>query len=218
MVGIVCRSIGAVDKDGGKFMRVKVNLDIYLPLRQGWVVSLKKGAKTWVSFKYERLPNICYWCGRLDHGDKDCPLWIQSKGSLTAKQRQFSQFLCTSLYINKSIIFVLGFYDNVAITFATSEDRRLGGWEEGGDSDTSLPLVNPNPVMEMDTHEEVISAKLNAPLRLHFLILCIQLVITYFWWQLTLSKRGLMKLFWETTNPKLKEGIMMNHLQVHVVA
>lgn len=32
-----------------------------------------------------------------------------------------------SLYINKSIIFVLGFYDNVAITFATSEDRRLGG-------------------------------------------------------------------------------------------
>lgn len=35
MVGTVCRSIGAVDKDGGKFMRVKVNLDIYLPLRQG---------------------------------------------------------------------------------------------------------------------------------------------------------------------------------------
>ena len=57
------------------------------------------------------------------------PLWIQSKGSLTAKQRQFGQFLRASPYIsfNKPIIFVPGFYDNVASTSKASEDRRRGG-------------------------------------------------------------------------------------------
>lgn len=34
-VGTVCRSIGGVDEDGGRFMRVKVNLDISLPLCRG---------------------------------------------------------------------------------------------------------------------------------------------------------------------------------------
>ena len=45
-VGMVCRFIGEVDKDSGRFMCVKVNLDISLPLCQGQEVSLEKGAKT----------------------------------------------------------------------------------------------------------------------------------------------------------------------------
>lgn len=53
---------------------VKVNLDISLSLCRGRIVSLENGDKIWVSFKYERLPNICYWCGWLDHSDKDCSL------------------------------------------------------------------------------------------------------------------------------------------------
>ena len=34
-------------------------------------MTLENGNKVWVSFKYERLPNICYWCSCLDHDDKD---------------------------------------------------------------------------------------------------------------------------------------------------
>ena len=40
-----------------------------------------------MSFKYERLPNICYWCGRLTHDDRDCDLWIDSEGTLKTEQR-----------------------------------------------------------------------------------------------------------------------------------
>ena len=126
-IGTVCRSIGGVDEEGGRFIRVKVNLDISLPLCQGRVVSLEKGDKIWVSFKYERLPNICNWCRRLDHSDKDCSLWIQSKGTLTAEQRQFGKNLRASPYrsFNKPIVFVTGFYDNVANPSAASEDRLI---------------------------------------------------------------------------------------------
>ena len=49
----------------------KVTLDVSLPLCRGCVVTLENGNKVWVSFKYERLPNICYWCSCLDHDDKD---------------------------------------------------------------------------------------------------------------------------------------------------
>lgn len=30
---------------------------------------------------------ICYWCGRLAHDDKQCKLWIRSRGSLTKEQK-----------------------------------------------------------------------------------------------------------------------------------
>lgn len=39
-----------------------------------------------ISFKDERLPNQCYWCGRFTHDDKECPTWLQSKGSLTMEE------------------------------------------------------------------------------------------------------------------------------------
>lgn len=85
----ICESIGTVhhsdensEGGGGSFMRVRVTLNVYQPLCRGHAIKLEEGSKVWVNFKYERLPNICYWCGCFDHSDKDCDLWIQSKGTL----------------------------------------------------------------------------------------------------------------------------------------
>ena len=60
------------EREGGSFIRVRVRVDITIPLSQGRRVSLGQGKEIWVSFKYERLPNICYWCGCLNHDDRDC--------------------------------------------------------------------------------------------------------------------------------------------------
>ena len=89
IIGEVCRSNGRVEEDGGSFIRIKMTLDIALPLCRGRLVSFGNGKKFWVKFRYERLPNIYYWCGRMNHGDKECKLWIESKGTLTPEQRQF---------------------------------------------------------------------------------------------------------------------------------
>ena len=32
-----------------------------------------EGGKFWVTFKYERLPNFCFLCGKMGHDDKHCP-------------------------------------------------------------------------------------------------------------------------------------------------
>ena len=92
-------------------MRVRVTIDLNLPLCRGRLVSLANGDKVWVYFKYERLPNICYWCGRLDHDDKNCELWIQSKGTLSTNSRQFGAYLRANPYtlVGKDVIYVPGF-------------------------------------------------------------------------------------------------------------
>ena len=59
----------------GNFIRVRVNVDITKPLCRGQKLGLSNGEESWVSFKYERLPNLCYWCRHLTHHDKECSLW-----------------------------------------------------------------------------------------------------------------------------------------------
>ena len=74
VLGKVIHSIDPYETDGGNFMKVRVIMDISLPLCRGLVIALANGEKIWVSFKYECLPNIWYWCGCFDHDDKDCGL------------------------------------------------------------------------------------------------------------------------------------------------
>ena len=57
-------------------------MDISLPFCGGRVLSIENGEEHWVTFKYERLPNLCYWCGCLDHSDKVCDRWLESEGTL----------------------------------------------------------------------------------------------------------------------------------------
>ena len=56
-------------------------------------MSLGKGKELWVSFKYESLPNICYWCECLNHDDRDCEVWLESEGSLKVEDQQFGPWL-----------------------------------------------------------------------------------------------------------------------------
>jgi len=64
-------------------------------------------------FKYERLPSIYYWCGHLDHNNKDYKLWIQSNGTLTSEQQQFGPNLKAPPYrsIGRDVIYVPGYYE-----------------------------------------------------------------------------------------------------------
>lgn len=78
---------------GGTFICVRVRIDTTRPLCRGRRVSFEEGSERWVSFQYERLPNICFWYGMLSHDDKECDIWLKSKGSLTADQQQFGNWL-----------------------------------------------------------------------------------------------------------------------------
>lgn len=102
-------------------------MDFSQPLCRGRVVSLEEGGRVWVSFKYERLPNICYWCGRLYHDDKDCPLWIKSKGSFRRQDKQFGSFMrATQIAISKKkkkkVVHVSGFFEDRESHYSATRD------------------------------------------------------------------------------------------------
>lgn len=62
-------------------MRIRTTIDITQPLCRGRRIMFDEDSESWVTFQYERLPNMCFWCGRLTHTDKDCELWLKSKGT-----------------------------------------------------------------------------------------------------------------------------------------
>ena len=46
---------------GGHFIRIQVSIDLSLSLCRGRLVFVGEGGKqVWISFKHERLPNMCY--------------------------------------------------------------------------------------------------------------------------------------------------------------
>ncbi|TXG69259.1 hypothetical protein EZV62_004194 [Acer yangbiense] len=57
----------------GKFLRVKVRIDISRPLKRWLRLSLdKSGNVVVVGLKYERMPEFCFACGRVGHGINEC--------------------------------------------------------------------------------------------------------------------------------------------------
>nr|POF06717.1 uncharacterized protein CFP56_47089 [Quercus suber] len=56
--------------DQARYMRVRTELPLNKPLRRGGYLMGMEGAKLWVTFKYERLPTVCYICGKLGRDDR----------------------------------------------------------------------------------------------------------------------------------------------------
>lgn len=46
--------------EGCDFLKVRIGVDVSKTLCQGRKITLRSGKESWVSFKYERLSNICY--------------------------------------------------------------------------------------------------------------------------------------------------------------
>ena len=61
--GTVNRGVDDLVMEGDQFVRIRVTLNISKPLCRGKVITLDGGKDLWIPFKYERLPNLCYWWG-----------------------------------------------------------------------------------------------------------------------------------------------------------
>ena len=58
IVGEVQKSAKAVNEEGDYFVRVRVKVDITMPLCRGRIITLENDEKKWVQFKYERKSSI----------------------------------------------------------------------------------------------------------------------------------------------------------------
>ncbi|GMY19573.1 hypothetical protein FCV25MIE_14812 [Fagus crenata] len=56
----------------GRFLRIRVELDVTKPLLRGKILEGDDGKPFWVDFRYEHLPIFCYRCGRIGHSGNEC--------------------------------------------------------------------------------------------------------------------------------------------------
>ncbi|CAL9016473.1 unnamed protein product [Prunus brigantina] len=60
------------EKGSRGFLRMRVLVDSNNPLPQGFWLPRAEGQSTWVEFKYERLSDFCFNCGKLGHLYRNC--------------------------------------------------------------------------------------------------------------------------------------------------
>lgn len=67
-----------------KSMRVRVKIDVRQPLRDSVRLKIRDGQVCKIPVKYERLPMICFYCGRLGHVSNDC---VEVSGDSTPERK-----------------------------------------------------------------------------------------------------------------------------------
>lgn len=78
------------------FMRVHVALPISKPLRRGGFIADSEGVRTWVKFKYERLPIFCHFCGLLKHDLRHYASHFTGKKNGGVEEYQYGKWLKAS--------------------------------------------------------------------------------------------------------------------------
>lgn len=64
------------------FFRIRVEIEVSLPLKKRMRLRKDNGEWVKIEFKYERLPTFCFICGRLGHGDRFCPKAMRGGGTV----------------------------------------------------------------------------------------------------------------------------------------
>ncbi|CAM8906380.1 unnamed protein product [Rhodiola kirilowii] len=65
----------------GRYIRVRVELDIDKPVVEGFYLKRQSRNPLWISVIYERLPSRCAKCGRITHVSEDCDSLLEEDKS-----------------------------------------------------------------------------------------------------------------------------------------
>jgi hypothetical protein len=76
----------------GRCLRIRVTIDLTSPIERGRALHFA-GKSHCINFKYEKLPMICFHCGRLVHGRQGCQERLSGRLNSDTKERQWGLWL-----------------------------------------------------------------------------------------------------------------------------
>ncbi|KAH7843145.1 hypothetical protein Vadar_013178 [Vaccinium darrowii] len=89
-------SLPATGSKKGKFVRVRAHVDINLPLKRGCMVRMEASQPFWVEFRYERLPNFCFYCGLVGHDLQSCTKRFSDMNDNSLQNAQYGEWIRAS--------------------------------------------------------------------------------------------------------------------------
>ena len=115
------------------------------------MVKLSSPSPVWVEFKYERLPIFCYRCGKVDHDERDCLLWIRSKEILRAEDKQYGPWLrATQERLQRPQLVMASRLGGVGTSLSKDDNRNQSGWDSAPATRRIVEMVAPDCAKESD--------------------------------------------------------------------
>lgn len=98
---LIGNAIGSVEEveilegRGGRdgYFRIRVSIDVRKPLKRGLNFSIGGLQQFWIYFRYERMPNICFFCGCIGHMERDCEKALKLRSEGVKPQHQYGVWL-----------------------------------------------------------------------------------------------------------------------------
>ncbi|TXG63243.1 hypothetical protein EZV62_010237 [Acer yangbiense] len=95
--------IGLAGDCVGKFMRIRVRIDIDKPLRRCLHMDVMgDGVETTMLLRYERLPNVCFICGRIGHMTNECMEVVENPVGEGKAKPIFGAWMKASGYLRRN--------------------------------------------------------------------------------------------------------------------
>lgn len=86
LIGHVTKMDADADgKANGAFLRARAAVEVDKPIRRGVLLRMSKNEEPrWFHAQYEKLPYICFACGKMGHSELECPTLVErdEKGKL----------------------------------------------------------------------------------------------------------------------------------------
>lgn len=139
-------------------------MDISKPLSQCSELRSEGKLIGMVGIKYEHLPNFCYWCRWVTHGEWDYKVRLWGKGRLRRKEQQYGEWLRADLICpsRKTIAIISGNSHNQLLWWRKNKLSRYIGDSSACQDDANN---DSHSVMEVENTMDNFEAFKSVPTR-----------------------------------------------------
>ncbi|KAL5797702.1 hypothetical protein ACOSQ2_002522 [Xanthoceras sorbifolium] len=160
--------VGASGDCTGKFLRVRVEVDVCQPLKRGLRIRLEDSEEEQtLLLRYERMPEFCFECGLIGHSFRECPSKNHQKDATDFTKHKYGTWIRASSPTKERFSHYGKNSNNMRNSIPGGKERQekqdslkdnSGIATTNGEKAAQLPLVPPKGKEKMTVDSQQVSA------------------------------------------------------------